>query len=80
MNHDGPQESAKAITGVVRHTLDEAFSKSNVDVLDEVLADGFVAHAPAEPGHGPETQDCERLKEEIRRNREVFPDLEPPGE
>lgn len=60
---------------LVRRTLDEAFSKGNVDVLDEVLADGFVAHAPAEPGHGPETQDRERLKEEIRRNREVFPDL-----
>jgi steroid delta-isomerase-like uncharacterized protein len=60
---------------LVKRVLEEAFSRGDVDVLEEVLADDFVAHAPSEPGHGAETQDRERLAEEIERNREAFPDM-----
>lgn len=60
---------------LVRRVLEEGFSKGNVDVLEEVLAEDFVAHAPSEPGHGEESQDRERLAEEIERNREAFPDM-----
>lgn len=60
---------------LVRRVLEESFSKGTVDVLEEVLAEDFVAHAPSEPGHGAETQDRERLAEEIERNREAFPDM-----
>lgn len=60
---------------LVQRAIEEAFNSGNVAVLDDVLADGFVAHAPAEPGHGPETQDRDRLEEEIKRNRAIFPDL-----
>jgi steroid delta-isomerase-like uncharacterized protein len=59
----------------IRRFYKEAFGKGNVDIMDEVLADDFVAHAPAEPGHDAETQSRERLKEEITRNRAAFPDL-----
>lgn len=60
---------------IIRHFYTEAFEKGNLDVLDELLTDDFVAHAPAEPGHDAETQDASRLKEEIARNRAAFPDL-----
>lgn len=60
---------------LVKRVLEESFSKGNVDILEEALADDFVAHAPSEPGHEAETQDRERLAEEIERNREAFPDL-----
>lgn len=66
------EEQNKAI---VRRVYQEVFNKGNVDVLDELLADDFVAHAPAEPGHDAEDQDRERLKEEITRNRAAFPDM-----
>lgn len=60
---------------VVRRFYREVFGEGNLDAIDEFLADDFVAHAPAEPGHDAETQDRERLKEEFARNREAFPDL-----
>lgn len=60
---------------VVRRVYHQAFGKRNLDVLDELMADDFVAHAPTEPGHDAEEQDRERLKEEFRRNFKAFPDL-----
>lgn len=52
---------------LVRQLLEEAFGDGDVDRLDDLLADDFVGHAPAEPGHDAELQDRERLAEEIER-------------
>lgn len=60
---------------LVRRLLEEAFGGGDLDVLDEVLAEDFVAHAPAEPGHEPETQDRDRVAEEIERAHEGLADL-----
>ena len=67
--------SAGQNKATIRRFYTEAFDKGNLDVLDELVTDDFVAHAPAEPGHDEETQDAERLKQEIARNRAAFPDL-----
>ena len=68
--------SAEQNKATVRRFYKEAFGKGNLDILDEVTTDDFIAHAPSEPGHDAETQDTERLKQEIARNRSAFPDLE----
>lgn len=60
---------------LIRRFYSEVFDKGNLDMIDEATTDGFVAHAPAEPGHDAESQDRARLKEEFSRNREAFPDL-----
>lgn len=60
---------------LVRRLLVEAFGRGDLDVLDELLAEDFVGHAPAEPGHGAETQDRDRVAEEIERAHEGLADL-----
>lgn len=61
----------------VRRLLEEAFGGGDLDVLDELLADDFAGHAPSEPGpgHGAETQDRDRVAEEIERAHEGLADL-----
>jgi steroid delta-isomerase-like uncharacterized protein len=63
---------------LVRQLLEEAFGERDLDVLDELLADDFVGHAPSEPGpgHEAETQDRDRVAEEIERAHEGLADLE----
>ena len=53
-----------------RRVLDEAFSGGNLDVLDEVCADGFVDHDPIMGD-----QDKDAVKQTIAAYREAFPDL-----
>lgn len=63
---------------LVRRLLVEAFGGGDLDVLDELLADDFVGHAPSEPGpgHGTETQDRDRVAEEIERAHEGLADFQ----
>ena len=53
-----------------RRVLDEAFSQGNLDVVDEVCADGYVDHDPIMGDLG-----ADAVKETIRSYREAFPDL-----
>src|SRR5436190_21528823 len=53
-----------------RRVLDEAFSQGNLDVVDEVCADGYVDHDPIMGDQG-----ADAVKETIRSYREAFPDL-----
>jgi steroid delta-isomerase-like uncharacterized protein len=53
-----------------RRVLDEAFTQGNVDVVDDICADGYVNHDPI---MGDQSADA--VKETIRSYREAFPDL-----
>ena len=56
---------------IVRRWLDEGFSKGNVALADELVAEGFIAHT-ALPGQSPGR---EGLKKSINARRAAFPDL-----
>lgn len=60
---------------LVRRALDASFNRRDYEALREALAEDFVGHAPSELGHDAETQDRDRLIEEIERNTRAFPDL-----
>lgn len=60
---------------IVRRLLEEAFGEGDLDVLEELLAEEFVGHAPSEPGHDAELQDRDRVAEEIERAHEGLSDL-----
>jgi steroid delta-isomerase-like uncharacterized protein len=53
-----------------RRVLEDAFSQGNLDVLDEVCADGFVDHDPVMGD-----QDIDGAKQSISGYRQAFPDL-----
>jgi steroid delta-isomerase-like uncharacterized protein len=53
-----------------RRVLDEAFTEGNIDVIDEVCAEGYVNHDPIMGD-----QSADDAKETIRSYREAFPDL-----
>ena len=53
-----------------RRVIDEAFSQGNLDVVDEVCAEGYVDHDPIMGDQG-----ADAVKETIRSYREAFPDL-----
>lgn len=56
---------------MARRIYEEAFSKGNLAVVDEVCASNYVGYDPAEPPtHGPSG-----VKELITRYRAAFPDL-----
>jgi predicted ester cyclase len=57
------QENNKAL---VRRFLKELAEKGNFDVMDELLAEGFVDRNPT-PGEGPTREDYKRSVEEILR-------------
>lgn len=62
-------EDLKAIS---RRLLEEAFTQGRLEIVDEIVAAGYVAHDPAspEPVRGPDG-----LKAFITVYREAFPDL-----
>jgi steroid delta-isomerase-like uncharacterized protein len=53
-----------------RRVIEEAFNQGNLDVLDEVCADGFVDHDPLLGD-----SDREGVKQGIAGYREAFPDI-----
>ena len=53
-----------------RRVIEEGFGGGNLDVLDEVCADGFVSHDPIMGD-----QDKDAVKQTIGAYREAFPDL-----
>jgi steroid delta-isomerase-like uncharacterized protein len=55
-----------------RRLLEEAFNKGNLDVIDELLAEGFVNHDAALPG--PQVG-IDGAKASITGYRDAFPDL-----
>jgi len=61
---------AQANIEASRRLIEEAFNKGNLDVFDEVCADGFVDHDPLMGD-----QDVEGVKRSIAGYREAFPDL-----
>ncbi len=61
---------AQANIEASRRVIEEAFNKGNLDVFDEVCADGFVDHDPLMGD-----QDVEGVKRSIAGYREAFPDL-----
>ena len=54
---------------IVRHHMDEVWSKGNLDVIDEIFATDFFSHGRQERG-------VEGLKQTIARQRAAFPDLQ----
>lgn len=67
--------STQENVAIVRQLLEQAFGDGDLDALDELLAEDFVGHAPAEPGHGTETQDRDRVADEIQRAHAGLSDL-----
>ena len=61
---------AQANIEASRRLIEEAFNKGNLDVFDEVCADGCVDHDPLMGD-----QDVEGVKRSIAGYREAFPDL-----
>jgi steroid delta-isomerase-like uncharacterized protein len=53
-----------------KRVMEEAFSQGNLDVIDEVCADGYVDHDPLMGD-----QDADGVKRTIAGYREAFPDL-----
>jgi predicted ester cyclase len=53
-----------------RRVLDEAFTNGNVDVIDEVCAEGYVNHDPIMGD-----QNADAAKETISAYKAAFPDL-----
>jgi steroid delta-isomerase-like uncharacterized protein len=57
---------------IVRRFLNEAWNNRDLTVLDEVIADDYVAHDPSAPSG--EIRGCEALKEVLRQARVGMPD------
>lgn len=56
---------------LVSRVAEEVWSEGDLDVVDEVMSDEYVAHLPGmDPIHGPDA-----YKEQVRRYREAFPDF-----
>lgn len=53
-----------------RRLIEEAFSEGNLDLIDEICAEGFVGHDPLAG-----TQDRETAKQTMAGYRKAFPDL-----
>jgi steroid delta-isomerase-like uncharacterized protein len=63
---------SEANKAIARRAVDEAFSKGNLDVADECVAESYVGHDPADP---EETRGIEHWKERAAGYRTAFPDL-----
>jgi predicted ester cyclase len=61
---------AQASIETSRRFIEEAFNKGNLDVIDEICAEGFVDHDPLMGD-----QDKEAVKRSIAGYRASFPDL-----
>lgn len=57
-------------TQALRRLLDEAFSKGNLSVADEVMTPDCIEHQNGAPGSGPEA-----VKQVVTGLRSSFPDL-----
>lgn len=55
---------------VVRRSFDEVYNQGLLDVVDELVARDFVAHAGSQEIHGPDG-----MKQYVAALREAFPDL-----
>lgn len=64
---------SKANGQVSRRVIEEGFSKGNLNVIDELVADEFVNHDPADP---QDARGRAGAKRQIQMYRAAFPDLE----
>lgn len=56
---------------LIARIAEEVWNQGNLDVLDEVMTDEYVAHLPGiDPVHGPE-----EYKEQVQRYHAAFPDF-----
>lgn len=58
---------------IARRLAEETFGKGNLDLIDEYVAENYVAHDPADP---EEVRGIEGLKDRVRQYRGAFPDLQ----
>jgi steroid delta-isomerase-like uncharacterized protein len=72
------QEKAKAemakvekIKTAINQVIEEAWNKGNLDVLDNLVAEGYVYHIPPYP----DAKGLEAYKERIKMYRSAFPDF-----
>ena len=63
-------EENKAVS---RRVVEEAISRGNLDVLDDLVDPSYVGHDPASP---EEIRGPEGVKQQIQGYRSAFPDLE----
>jgi steroid delta-isomerase-like uncharacterized protein len=57
---------------ISRRSVEEAFNKGNLDVLDELVSPSFVNHDPASP---EDIRGVEGFKEFVNTYRSAFPDV-----
>jgi steroid delta-isomerase-like uncharacterized protein len=57
---------------ISRRSVEEAFKKGNLDVLDELVSPSFVNHDPASP---EDIRGVEGFKEFVNTYRSAFPDV-----
>jgi steroid delta-isomerase-like uncharacterized protein len=57
---------------ISRRSVEEAFNKGNLDVLDELVSPSFVNHDPASP---EDIRGVDGFKEFVNTYRSAFPDL-----
>lgn len=55
---------------IVRRALEEVYSRGDLDLVDDLVAEDFVAHSS-----GPDLRGREAIKQYVRSLREAFPDL-----
>lgn len=65
--------SSADLVALSERLTDEVWEQGNLELVDDLVADDYVEHNPTvpEPIHGPEG-----YKENVRRLRQAFPDLE----
>jgi len=64
------EREAKVLT--IRKIIEEAWNKSNLDVLDELFASDYVYHIPPLP----DVEGLKAYKQRIASYRNAFPDLQ----
>jgi len=60
------------LTELVRRDTEEVWTDGNLEVIDEIFAEGFVLHDPASPD---ETQGRDEYRGYVETYREAFPDI-----
>jgi steroid delta-isomerase-like uncharacterized protein len=56
---------------IVRRALEEVYSRGNLDVVDDLVSEDFVAHSS-----GPDVHGREEMKQYVQSLRTAFPDLQ----
>lgn len=64
---DGNRDEALTAALVVRRLIDEGFSKGDLDVCDELIADEIVEHQDYGPGHAPGAAGVKAVVTSLRR-------------